>query len=218
MRQRILVYSRTTDFRHDSIPAGVAAVRALGREHGFDVEATEDPAVFADLGPFATVVFLSTSGDIGGDAARAALERHVRGGGGFAGIHAAATTEDGWPFFGSLVGARFDRHPEVQPARLIVEDPAHPSTAHLPAEWDRTDEWYDFRTNPRRTVRVLLRVDEASYNGGGMGTDHPLAWCHDSLGGRSFYTALGHTVESYAEPALRRHLLGGLRWTMRRQV
>ncbi|MDP9793370.1 type 1 glutamine amidotransferase [Catenuloplanes nepalensis] len=212
---RILVYSRTTGFRHDSIPAGVAALTALGRDHGFEVVATEDPAVLtpADLSGFAAVTFLSTSGTVSDDpAAHDALEGYVRGGGGFAGIHAASTTEYDWPFFGTLVGARFDTHPEVQPARILVEDRAHASTAHLPETWARTDEWYDFRTNPRGSVRVLLRADETSYTGGKMGADHPLAWCHDTLGGRSFYTALGHTDASFAEPAMLAHLLGGLRY------
>jgi uncharacterized protein len=59
---------------------------------------------------------------------------------------------------------------------------------------------------------VLLTVDEASYTGGTMGTDHPIAWCHDRLGGRSLYTALGHTDESFAEPAFLRHVSGALRW------
>jgi type 1 glutamine amidotransferase len=93
-----------------------------------------------------------------------------------------------------------------------VTGPDHPSTGHLPPVWERTDEWYDFRTNPRDTVTVLLTVDESSYEGGGMGDDHPLAWCHANCGGRSFYTALGHTEESYAEPAMLAHLLGGIRY------
>lgn len=212
---RVLVYSRTTDYRHESIPAGVAALTQICRADGFDVVATEDPAVLTagELAGFAAVVFLSTSGaTCGGPGGRAALEGFVRGGGGFAGVHAASTSEDDWPFFGDLVGARFDRHPEVQPARIIVADQGHPATAHLPAVWDRTDEWYDFHGRPHPSVWVLLRVDEASYTGGAMGADHPLAWCHDRFGGRSFYTALGHTVQSYAEPALVDHLRGGLRW------
>ncbi|MEV0395909.1 ThuA domain-containing protein [Polymorphospora rubra] len=212
---RILVYSRTTGFRHESIPAGVAALTALGRRHGFEVVATEDPAVLtpAELAGFAAVTFLSTSGTISDDpAARAALEGHVRAGGGYVGIHAASTTEYDWPFYGALVGARFDRHPAVQRGRIVVADHDHPATAHLPGAWERTDEWYDFRTNPRPSVRVLLRVDETSYEGGRMGADHPIAWCHENLGGRSFYTAVGHTVESYGEPAVLAHLLGGIRY------
>ncbi|WP_213450579.1 ThuA domain-containing protein [Rhizomonospora bruguierae] len=212
---RILVYTRTTEYRHESIPAGVAALSELGGEHGFAVEHTEEPGAFAAdrLAGYAAVVFLSTSGDVfDTDAQRHAFEGFVTGGGGFVGIHCAAATEYGWPFYGDLVGAWFDRHPEVQPGRAVVEDREHPATAHLPAFWDRVDEWYDFHTNPRGRVRVLLSADEASYAGAGMGPDHPLAWCHENCGGRSFYTALGHTQQSYAEPEFRAHLLGGIRY------
>jgi uncharacterized protein len=59
---------------------------------------------------------------------------------------------------------------------------------------------------------VLATLDESSYGGGAMGADHPIAWCREHAGGRSFYTALGHTVEAYAEPEFRAHLLGGIRW------
>lgn len=210
---RMLTFSRTTGFRHDSIPAGIGALRNLGRSHGFEVVATEDPAAFtaAELSAFTVVTFLSTSGPVLDDGGRDALEAFVRGGGGFVGIHGASTTEYEWPFFGELVGARFNGHPEVQPARIVVARPDHPSTAHLPPVWERTDEWYEFRTDPSDEVTVLLTVDESSYRGGGMGVRHPLAWWHDNCGGRSFYTALGHTDESYAEPAMLDHLLGGIR-------
>ena len=91
----------------------------------------------------------------------------------------------------------------------------HPATAGLPAQWTRFDEWYDYGTNPRPAVRVLAAVDESTYSGGGMGADHPIAWCHERAGGRAFYTGLGHTIESFSEPAFRGHLLGGIRWAAR---
>lgn len=202
----VLVFSRTTGFRHASIPAGIETFHQLVD----DVEATEDPAAVESLDRYTAVVFLNTNGEVLTGAGRAALERYVRGGGGFLGVHSAAATEYDWPFYGDLVGAWFDRHPAVQPATITVSDPDHPATAHLPGAWARVDEWYDFRSRP--DARVLLRVDESTYEGGGMGADHPVAWCHERLGGRSFYTALGHTIESYAEPAFRRHLSKALRW------
>ncbi|MFF0309826.1 ThuA domain-containing protein [Streptosporangium sp. NPDC004379] len=209
----VLVFSRTAGYRHDSIPDGLRAVGELGRRHDFTVHATEDGGAFtpAGLARYRAVVFLNTSGDVLDDARRAAFESYVRGGGGFAGIHSAADTEYGWPFYGELVGARFRCHPEPQEAVVRVEDRSHPSTAHLEPVWRRYDEWYDYRTNPRPGVRVLMSLDEASYSGGGMG-DHPIAWCHDHLGGRSWYTGGGHTRESYADPAFRAHLLGGIRY------
>jgi type 1 glutamine amidotransferase len=210
MAPRLLVFTRTTDYRHDSIPAAVAALRTLG---DFDVTATEDPLdLEATLDAFAAVVFLSTSGEVLTPAGRDRLAAYVEAGGGFVGVHAAACTEYDWPYYGELLGARFDRHPALQPGRAVVEDWDHPATRHLPAVWHFTDEWYDFRTNPRPAVRVLVGADETSYEGGGMGEDHPLAWCREQGRGRVFYTALGHTSEAYQDPDFRSHLLGGITW------
>ncbi|MFI1222074.1 MULTISPECIES: ThuA domain-containing protein [unclassified Streptomyces] len=211
----VLVYTRTTGYRHDSIPAARAALRELGEDAGFTVETSEDPAVFTDasLAGRGAVVFLSTSGDVLTHEGRAALQRWTTAGGGFLGIHSAACTEYAWPYYGELLGARFAGHPDVQPGTVLVEDPDHPATRHLPPRWEWTDEWYDFRAAPRRPgVRVLATVDETGYEGGGMGADHPLVWCQESGAGRSFYTALGHAADAYTDPAFRRHLLGGLRW------
>ena len=145
---------------------------------------------------------------------QAAFEAYIGAGGGYTGIHAASDTEYDWPWYGGLVGAYFARHPEIQSASMLVENGSHPSTAHLGTVWTRTDEWYDFQTNPRGQVNVLLTLDESTYNGGGMGIDHPIAWFHDYMGGRSWYTGGGHTVESYTEPDFRAHLLGGLRYAI----
>ena len=211
---RALVFTRTAGFRHDSIPAGVEAVRELGATGSFRVTATEDPGVFtaAGLAPFAAVVFLNTSGDVLDPGQKAAFEAYIRAGGGYVGVHGAADTEYGWPSYGDLVGARFARHPAIQPVTVRVEDRAHPATAHLPEVWRRTDEPYDYRTNPRASVRVLATLDESSYTGGQMGADHPITWCRTIGAGRSFYTGLGHTRESYAEDAFRQLLLGGIRY------
>jgi type 1 glutamine amidotransferase len=208
---RLLVYTRTTGYRHDSIPAGIAALRGMD---GYTVDATEDPAAFRqeELSACAAVVFLSTSGDVLDEAGKEAMKSYVAAGGPWLGIHGASTTEYGWPWFGDLVGARFDQHPPVQSGLITVADKDHPATEQLGATWTRTDEWYAFTGNPRPRVRVLLTVDETSYEGGTMGADHPIAWCHERLGGRSFYTALGHTDESFAEPAFLAHLRGALAW------
>jgi type 1 glutamine amidotransferase len=210
----VLVFSRTTGFRHDSIPAGIVAVRALGAGGGFGVDATEDAAAFtgANLARYRAVVFLNTTGDVLDDRQQQAFEAYVRGGGGYVGVHSATDTEYGWPFYGELVGAWFAGHPAVQPARIVVEDRSHPATAQLGATWSRTDEWYNFRVDPRARVHVLLRLDESSYQGGTMGADHPIAWCHSVGAGRSFYTGGGHTDEAFGDVAFRAHLLGAIRY------
>lgn len=224
----VLVFTRTTGYRHDAIGPGVQALSALGAANGFAVQQTEDPAVFSDegLAAYDVVVFLSTTGDVLDDAQQAAFERYMRAGGGWVGVHSASDTEYDWAWYGQLIGggAYFRSHPVIQVATLNVETAEHPSTAHLPASFSLQDEWYNFQANPRSAVTVLLTLDEASYaaGDGAMGEDHPIAWYHELEGGRAWYTAIGHRAELYqgggnaeqqqAFEWFSAHLLGGIRW------
>jgi cytochrome c len=211
---RVLVFTRTAGFRHRSIEAGVAAIRGLGRRDGFAVDDTADPARITTpgLAGYRAVVFLSTTGDVLGPDQEAALRRYLQGGGGWVGVHAAADAEYAWPWYGGLVGAWFRRHPPVQRATVRPEEGAGALAGSLPRRWERTDEWYDFVVNPRGRVRVLATVDESTYAGAGMGTDHPVAWCQEYDGGRAWYSAMGHTDESFREPRFLAHLLAGIRY------
>ncbi|MYW31445.1 ThuA domain-containing protein, partial [Streptomyces sp. SID2119] len=212
--KRVLVFSKTAGFRHDSIPAGIAALKEIGKDTNITVDSTESAAQFttSNLARYDAVAFLSTTGDVLNADQQKAFENYVATGGGYVGIHAAADTEYDWEFYGGLVGAYFDSHPQIQPATVRIEDHDHPATAHLDEEWERTDEWYNYRTNPRDKAKVLATLDETTYTGGNMKGDHPISWCQTYQGGRSFYTGLGHTKESYAETAFRQHLSGGLRY------
>lgn len=211
---QILVFSKTAGFRHDSIPDGIATIEKLGQENGFAVDATEDAGAFTpeNLAGYDAVVFLSTTGDVLDDTQQAAFQEYIENGGGYAGVHAAADTEYDWPWYEGLAGAWFDSHPAIQEATVKVEDHDHPATAHLDDTWVRTDELYNYRTNPRENARVLATLDESSYTGGNMGGDHPITWCKEYEGGRSFYTGLGHTKESFTEPEFVQHLLGGIQY------
>src|SRR5690606_32243636 len=107
---------------------------------------------------------------------KAAFERFIQNGGGFVGIHSATDTEYGWAWYGELVGAYFADHPAISTATLILEDSTHPSAKTLPETWEHRDEWYNFHSNPRENVNVILSVDESTYEGGTMGGDHPISW------------------------------------------
>jgi cytochrome c len=210
----VLVFHRTAGFAHDSIPAGITALTELGAEHAFAVVATEDPGVFTDTGlaRFEVIVFLNTTGDVLDESGQRAMEKFVGGGGGFVGIHAAADTEYDWPWYGGLVGAYFARHPDPQLATVEVVVTDHPVTEGLPARFERVEEWYDFRGVPGPGVTILAVVDEATYEGGGMGNPHPIMWAHEYAGGRSVYTGFGHASEAFAEPLVRRVLVNAIRW------
>lgn len=210
----VLVFSRTTGFRHTSIDPGIQAIRALGSSRGFTVEATEGAAAFTDqnLSRFNVIVFLSTTGDVLDNNQQAAMERYIKTGGGFVGIHSASDTEYDWPWYGRLVGAYFDSHPAVQLGLVRSTTRSHPSTRGISAI-SRTDEWYNFRDDPSsRGAMILLLLDETSYEGGTMGVFHPISWFQIYDGGRSWYTAMGHTDQSWSEIAFLEHVAGGIRW------
>ncbi|MEO3850325.1 ThuA domain-containing protein [Streptomyces sp. B8F3] len=212
---KVLVFSKTGGFRHDSIPQAIQTVRDLGAANGFTVDATEDASAFTpeNLAGYKAVVWANTTGDVLDGTQQAAFEDYIRGGGGYVGIHSAADTEYDWPFYGQAVGAWFKTHPHQQTARVDIEDRAHSSTSHLSsAPWSRWDEWYDYQTNPRSTAHVLASLDESSYSPGAPMGDHPITWCKTLDAGRSWYTGMGHTKESYAEPDFQKMLLGGIRY------
>lgn len=210
----VLVFSKTEGFRHANIPSGIAAIERLGADHNISVNATEDAIQFTydNLMQYDAVIFLSTTGDVLNGEQKSAFEQYIQSGGGYVGIHAASDTEHNWPWYGKLVGAYFADHPSVQQATIEVSDKVHPSTNFLPDYWVRTDEWYNFRENPRGNVHVLATLDEGSYTGGNMGYDHPIAWMHEYDGGRSWYTGGGHTEASFSEEHFLNHILGGIQY------
>ena len=211
---RVLAFTKTAGYHHASIPAGVRALKALGLATGFSVDTSSDAAMFSasTLAPYRVVVFLNTTGDVLTAAQQAALEQFVSSGNGWVGVHSASDTEYEWPWYQSMLGAHFVSHPAIQPARVSIADATHISTTGIASPWERIDEWYNFSSTLPAHVHVLARVDEASYAGGGMGTDHPIAWTHGYVGGRAWYTAMGHTSCSYVERAFLTHLRGGVLW------
>ncbi len=216
--KKVLVFSKTEGFRHESIPAGIQAIKDLGEKEGFKVDATEDADHFIEenLQQYATVVFLNTTQDVLNVQQQSHFERYIQAGGGFVGIHAAADTEYDWPWYGKLVGAYFESHPNnpnVRSAMCHVVDHGHTSTDSLPDSFQKVDEFYNFyHINP--DINVLITIDESTYEGGTNGDEHPMTWYHQFDGGRAFYTAFGHTEETFSEPEFIQILNGGLRYAM----
>ncbi len=215
-KPRVLVFARSADFVHASIPAGMDAIQKLGAENGFDVDTTKLATAFAEdnLSKYAAVIFLNTTGDVLDYRQEAAFERYIQSGGGFVGIHAATDTEYDWGWYGRLVGAYFSDHPAEQDARFVIRDRNHPSTEHFTdSSWMLHEELYNLKKiNPE--IRVLLTIDETSYQGGTLGGDHPMSWYHDYDGGRSFYTAIGHLPATYSNENYLKHVLGGIQYAI----
>ena len=223
---RILVYTRnglTIDGRkgylHENIASSVATIQRLGVENEFAVDVSDDPEIFADakLKPYRALVFSNTNNQVlPTEAQQAALQRYIRSGGGFVGIHSAVGSMRAWPWFWSLIGGSFERHPKLQEFTIRVIDPRHPSTDFMGASFRWSDEFYFLRDMPPN-LRVLLAgelltLDDPQKPKGEV--TRPLAWCHTFEGGRAWTTTLGHRKEHYADPFFQKHLLGGIRWAM----
>ncbi len=210
---RVLVFSKTKGFRHQSIEAGKAALIKLGAEKGFAVDTTESADVFTEenLKKYRAVIFLSTTGDVLDQQQQNQFMRFIQSGGGYVGIHAAADTEYDWWWYGKLVGAYFKSHPQIQEAKFKKIKPF--GEDNLPDEWIRTDELYNYKKISDE-ITVLYNLDETSYKGGENGENHPIAWYHDYDGGRSFYTGLGHTDESFSEELFLSHLYQGIKYAI----
>jgi cytochrome c len=215
---RVLVFAKTKGYHHESIPDGIAAIKQIGKEHHFEVDETTDASDFNEnkLKQYRAVVFLSSTGNVLNAEQQVAFQRYIEAGGGYMGIHAAADCEYTWPWYNGLVGAYFmsdPGNPNVRKATVVVSDTSNAAMKGIPQRWERTDEWYNYKSiNP--TIKVIAKLDEESYEGGENGENHPIAWYHNYDGGRAFYTGGGHTKESYSEPLFLQHLTGGLLYAM----
>ena len=228
----ILIFSKTNGFRDgNQITTGNAALEKIAKDKGWSSFTTENAAVFnaQQLRQFKAVVWNSTSGDVLSLEQRSAFKSWLEAGGGFVGLHGAGGDPTyKWKWYAEdLIGTNFIGHtisPQIQPAKLVIEDESHPATKGLGREWQRSDEWYSFGSSVRaKGYHVLVSIDESSYSPREkmplivdkdirMGKDHPMVWTHCVGNGRAFYSALGHRAEAYAEPKHLEMIGGAIGW------
>ncbi|MDR8390077.1 PmoA family protein [Aliifodinibius sp. S!AR15-10] len=222
---RVLVYTKNGEgYVHENIPNSIEMIRELGEKYDFTVDASENPADFTaeNLQKYDALIFSNTNNDVfDNEAQHQAFQNYIQNGGNFVGIHSVSGSERDWPWFWSLLGGTFHRHAPFQEFTVKVTDHSHPSTSFLKDEWVREDECYYLKQlNPN--VNVLLHADmttvedeeKSQYPGDVFGDRFPLAWYHESEGGRSWYTSLGHSVEDYDDPVFTQHVLGGIEWAV----
>ncbi|KAI0784496.1 trehalose utilization-domain-containing protein [Abortiporus biennis] len=226
-----LIYSATADFRHDSIPTAIQALKDKGPTYSITFDNTEDQTWFKNgsIHQYDVLVFLDNTGQVLDDSGEAALQNYVNLGGNFVGIHSASDCQRNSTFFEKELGAHFDYHPTITNATVDVIDASHPSTSMLPTEWQVFDEMYNFKSDPRSVgAIVILSANESSYSDPGprkfnQGTPHPTAWYQEhgagfsgegAVAGRSFYTSLGHTNETWMDDLFMAHVMGGISWSI----
>ncbi|HTE30386.1 MAG TPA: ThuA domain-containing protein [Chryseolinea sp.] len=224
--KKILIYTHNgKGYVHENIAASVEALKKLSKENGYDAQSTDDPAVFTpeNMKTFSCIIFSSTNNEaFETEEQKQAFVNYIHGGGGFVGIHSASGSERQWPWFSAMLGGKFVRHPELQKFTIKVIDKKHASTTFLGDTWAWEDEcYYTNQLNP--DIHVLLAADlttikddkKVEYPGNTFGDYFPLAWYHEFEGGREFYTALGHKAEYYKDEKFLKHILGGIRWSMK---
>ena len=220
---KVLLFTKTDGWHHESQKEAVPAIEALGKKHHFTVDWHEDASRINDeeLKQYDVIMFLLTTGDILNEEQQAAMERFVQAGKGFVGVHSASDTEYDWQWYTKMVGRLFHAHPRIQTAKLKVLDRNFPGLERMPDEFLWTEEWYEFGEEKIKGLNYILSVDEKSYDpaadtgspdSDGMGKFHPFAWYHEYDGGRAFYSGLGHLGPSYTDELFMAHLYGGIYW------
>lgn len=213
--KKVLLFSKTAAFRHESIEFGNQAITKLLNANSIQIDHTEDANYFTEnkLKQYAAIIFFNTTGNVLDNQQQIEFEKYIQGGGGFVGIHSASDTEYEWPWYNQLVGAYFDGHPPIQDANLKCANKNELCCKHLPEIWTLNEEWYNFKSiNP--AIEVIMTIDEASYEGGKNGQQHPIVWKHHFDGGRSFYTAIGHKESTFTDPLYLQQLLVGVEFAM----
>jgi uncharacterized protein len=220
---KVLLFTRTNGWHHESIKDGVDAVRALAEKHDFVAEWQENPDWFNDeqLKNYDAIIFLNTTGDILNASQQLAMEKFIKSGKGFVGIHSASDTEYDWEWYTKLVGRMFKIHPKNQTAYLKILSRRFPGLEDMHDRQMWTDEWYEFGEEKQKGLNYIISVDESTYDpnvqwgdkiGKPMGDLHPIAWYHEYDGGRSFYSALGHLPAVFHDAKYLTHLYGGIYW------
>ena len=221
---KVLMITTTRGWHHESLHAGVVAIQQLAARNSFEVVLLENPTGFTDkyVEQFQAILFLNTTGDIFNAEEQKVMERFIKSGKGFVGIHSASDTEYEWDWYTKMVGRMFHIHPAVQTAKMKILDPKFPGLQGFADGKLWTEEWYEFGPEKSADLTYILGVDEETYSpkadwgvrakGVGMGKVHPLAWYHNYDGGRAFYTALGHLPTNFSEPAFLDHLYAGIFW------
>src|SRR4051812_1193766 len=223
---KVLVVTSTQDAL---TTAGLNAINQAASDGSFTVNAPSPADVGAEFTPagldaYRAVVFLNTGlASPLTDAQRLVYETYFKKGGGFVGIGSALETDLAWSFLSGVIGTRSAGRSVVQTGTVKVFDRVHDATKNLPEYWDRTDNFYTYTSNVRTFSHILATVVEDPYqaqpNGNTlkgiisttMGANHPVSFCKDYLGGRSFYTTLGNTAASF-DADMVKHLRGAINW------
>lgn len=212
-----LIFSATSDWRHDSGIAGAQAFWSRESDtNGSGIFITEDSRVFStkNLEKFDVIIMNSATGDILTSTQKTAIQTFVENGGGLIAQHAMGDSSLAgfWPWWETQLGTEFISHPadpQFQTADVVTLAKTHPIMKGIGAKFSHTEEWYSFTGPVGGDVVVLAGLDESTYSPinkvygvedlrmGPNPSDHPIIWAKCPGQGKVVYSALGHKVDSY---------------------
>ncbi|MDA1264951.1 MAG: ThuA domain-containing protein, partial [Planctomycetota bacterium] len=169
------------------------------RARGIDLRYTEDLSVMQRLDDYDALVVYANLGQLGEDNERALVD-WVQGGGALVPVHCASFCFHDSEEYIRMVGAQFLRHGGEVFTTTRSEHPINDGLAGLEA-WDET--YVHHRHNPDRTVIATRDDAEGS---------EPWTWVREEGEGRVFYTAWGHDLRVWSQPAFHDLLARGIRW------
>jgi trehalose utilization protein len=227
---KMLVFSKTSWYRHPAIPMVDDLLVQMGQDYGFTVDVTEDASQLTkeNLARYNVALFISTT-DIGkslDDAQERAFIDWFRSGHSLIAMHAAGVHHDTWEWYSQLFGTDFDSDSEYVSAQVQVDPSAkaNPILQGVDPSFRLEGDWLNFKRSVRGLsgVQVLLTLDEKSYDpvrahfkalkGKPMGADHPFAWTREFEGGHFIYTMIGHDTRPLETRFGREHLARVIEW------
>ena len=231
-KKHLLVLGEEKGYRHEAVSHAMATIERMGRESGlWDTTIRTDTEVLTkkkleynakNLNDFDAVVFY-TGGTLEMTPEQKAdfLSFIHDDGKGFVGVHSATITFTNWPEYGDMIGGYFDEHPwGTFDAPVIVEDPAFPGMSQWPVDFVIKDEIYQMHEYSREKLRVLMRLDPTKLDLTNKRVhrtdgDFAVAWAKSYGKGRVFYSTLGHPVENWDRPDMRKMYFEAIRWALR---
>ena len=240
--RKLLIFSKTNGFRHDSIPVGTVAITLLGKKTGaWTATHSEDDSMFEPdkLKEFDAVLMLNTTGEVfrpakmpsDPKAKQEVLDREarlkdslvafVKGGKGLAGTHSATDTYHNWGAYNDMMGGAFINHPWHTKVPIKNLAPKHPVTAAFGGkDFEIADEIYQFRSDTAlgKDRKILLALDpnkmDVTKGGSRKDGQYAVSWVSTYGKGRTFYCSLGHRDEIYYNPTILKHYLAGLQYAL----
>lgn len=216
---KMLAYSRTTGFRHDSsIATGKVMLQDIADEQGFDLTITEENSLFTTegLAQFEVIFFMNTTGDILNNNEQQIFEAWMKNNGAFCGTHSATDTEAGWDFYKEVTGQYYDGHSLANTAGAIVFEASamdSPILKGLPNPWQRNEEWYNFNSFQQWSSKPGFQI-----LGRKQADNQPIMWVREYDNFRSFYTAIGHDGVVFQDPEVKKLITAGILWSVRREA